>query len=342
MGIADALLQRMSRRTRAAVVAVVAVAVGSVVTTAVAGQVVSPEPAAVVTRIEVESSAPLPPSAPPIAVALPEQPAVVSDPAADVRRARIGPPRDYPGSLHAAPIVAVMAYQRAAAIINATVPCRLDWLVLAAIARVESNHGRGADLSHRITRAGRITPALVDRPLNGKQGRGRLSDTDRGRLDLNQRWDAPIGPLGFLPTIWAKVAVDADNDATRNPQDLDDAALAAAVLLCAGEGTLAKARPLREALASFHRAPGFVRTVLALMRRYEKQAATVPVYVPPPGGVVIPEDMPKLCDCAPARTRQVVLLDIAPTRGRSPRDPGRSAAEGSTVRPTDPTDPTDP
>ena len=44
--------------------------------------------------------------------------------------------------------------------------------------------------------------------------------------------------MQFIPSTWAVVGVDADGDGERNPQDIDDAALAAAVYLCSGNEDL--------------------------------------------------------------------------------------------------------
>ena len=45
--------------------------------------------------------------------------------------------------------------------------------------------------------------------------------------------------MQFIPSTWSVVGVDADGDAQRNPQDIDDAALATAVYLCSGDDDLA-------------------------------------------------------------------------------------------------------
>lgn len=246
-------------------------------------------------------------------------PAAVIDPAGDVRRERVGGPSDFPGSLGSAPPDAVAAYQRAAVIMATASDCRLDWTVLAAVGRVESDHGRG--------------PA-VGAPLDGRRGRGQLPDTDLGMIDRDDRWDAPVGPLRLMPATWANVAVDADDDGTRDPQDIDDAALGAAVLLCSGGGDLGRLRDLVPALSAYHPGEGFVRTVLVLMRRYEKQAAQMPAPLPPEGPLPV---LPDLCGCATVRAR-----GISSTAGADVRwDPVRAGADAT--RPTDePTGPIDP
>jgi len=289
----------------------------------------------------------------------------------EARREAVGTPRAYPGSLRAAPPAAIAAYQRAEVIINQATDCGLDWTVLAAIGRVESNHGRGLDkLDHRLTRAGLVKPALVGKPLNGRRGTSEVADTDLGKLDGNKRWDAPVGPMGLLPSTWTTVAVDADGDGARRVQDVDDAALAAAVLLCSGvqdggstteasrdgrSATSSASGPaliagatssveteLEAALRRYHPGKRFVSTVLALAARYQRQAATVPPLRVPPGGVPMPE-LPAVCHCDTNRPARVRPHSGHPGSGvtRTPK-PSRDGGPGPSPTPTDPTtDPTD-
>lgn len=271
-----------------------------------------------------------------------------------VRRAPVGRPADYRGSILRAPAAALAAYQRAAVVITSAASCRLEWTTLAAIARVESDHGRGLAHDHRVTAQGAVRPALVGAPLDGRHGRGRLSDTDGGRLDADPRWDAPVGPLGLLPSIWASVAVDADGDGRRDPQDLDDASLAAAVVLCSA---MQQGATLRAALRGYHRAPGFVRTVLALGVRYARQAAA---HLPPADGPPVTPlpDLPLVCPCEPARvsslTRPKDWVAVpgpptptptpspSPSPGATPPPTPSASPTDASSSPTEPTTPSDP
>lgn len=274
-------------------------------------------------------------------MAMPAVPVVAVDPAPGVRRQRVGGPSDFPGSLGSAPPAAVAAYQRAVVIMESASRCRLDWTVLAAIGRVESDHGRG--------------PAL-HAPLDGRGGRGSLPDTDAGVLDRDRRWDAPVGPMALLPSTWRSVAVDADGDGVREPRDIDDAALAAAVLLCA-QGGLERPVALRAALASYHRASGFVSTVLALAARFERQAGQAP----PPPVVELPLPvLPDPCGCLAARpaptgaprsaaTSAAHLVLVPPGEvptatagGTSPTTSTTSAGPTDSASPTDGASPIDP
>lgn len=252
----------------------------------------------------------------------------------------------YAGALRDAPPAAVTAYQRAAAIINATADCHLDWVVLAAMARVESDHGRGADGRHRVGRAGLVRPALVGAPLNGRHGRPAVADTDGGRLDRRERWDAPVGPFGLLPSVWATVAIDGDGDGARRPQDLDDAALAAAVVLCASGRDLSRTRALTTVLRGIHSAPAYARIVLTIAGRYAEEIASLPVTTGGPAtvlAVLAPAELATVrhdCRCADA-VRELLTPDRspAPTTGAAPHGPDATPAPEPAPEPQPEPDP---
>ncbi len=129
------------------------------------------------------------------------------------------------------------AYAGAALAVADTHPtCGLGWNTLAAIGEVESAHGTlqggtvGAD--------GRVEPRVVGVALDGSPGVAAIRDTDGGALDGDTTWDRAVGPMQFLPSTWADAAQDGDLDGTADVDDLDDAALAAAVYLCDAGGDL--------------------------------------------------------------------------------------------------------
>jgi membrane-bound lytic murein transglycosylase B len=131
------------------------------------------------------------------------------------------------------PARALAAYGAAERAQRAATPdCGLSWATLAAVGRVESDHGRlgRADLDAD----GVARPAVVGVPLDGSAGVAEIRDTDGGRLDGDPEHDRAVGPMQFLPATWARFGVDGDGDGVRDPHDLDDAAAAAAAYLCAG------------------------------------------------------------------------------------------------------------
>jgi hypothetical protein len=129
------------------------------------------------------------------------------------------------------PPVAMESYGYAELVLARTSPsCGLKWTTLAGIGKVESNHGRTGGST--LTADGKSLPPIRGIPLNGK-GVDAIPDTDGGRLDGDPTWDRAVGPMQFIPSTWSHYAVDADNDGVKDPNDLDDAALAAGTYLCA-------------------------------------------------------------------------------------------------------------
>jgi membrane-bound lytic murein transglycosylase B len=165
------------------------------------------------------------------------------------------------------PAVALAAYQRAATVINAADHgCRMPWQLVAAIGRVESDHGR-AD-GNVLTDRGIDKPGIFGPALDGRHGRVRIKDTDAGQYDGDARFDRAVGPMQFIPSTWAIVGVDADDDGQRNPQDIYDAALASAVYLCSGPGDLSTVAGQRPAVFRYNHSHRYVDLVLAIEQAY--------------------------------------------------------------------------
>ncbi|WP_436700382.1 hypothetical protein [Nocardioides sp. BYT-33-1] len=322
---------RVVRRVVTIVSVLAAVAV-VLTTTGVVGGRTTPDADRPAAATPVETPDPtVPPPAPPAVAA----PAAESAPDPVIRSVAARTRSD--DRLADAPTEVVMAYQRAATVINAAAPCNLDWMVLAALGKLASSHGQGP---------------VVGRPLNGKAGRSRVSDTDAGALDGNPRWDAPVGPMGLLPETWARVAVDADGDSVRDINDIDDATLGTAVLLCAGGNDLSDGQALRKALRTYDASPRLPRAVRRLVAAYRAEAeemsaaalasarpTTVPVGVPLDGSV------PAACDCTDivSMLAQVVAVLNAPVGlpQPPPAPAGQPAASGPppTTGPTPQPDP---
>jgi len=74
--------------------------------------------------------------------------------------------------------------------------------------------------------------------------------------------------MQFIPSTWSVVGVDADGDSRRNPQDIDDAALATAVYLCSGSEDLSSRAGQRAAAYQYNHDIGYVRLVLSVAREY--------------------------------------------------------------------------
>ncbi len=128
------------------------------------------------------------------------------------------------------------------------------------------------------------TPQVVGVPLNGQGPVATIADTDGGQLDGDPRWDHAVGPMQFIPSTWDVVGVDGDGDGTRSIDDIDDAALAAGIYLCAGSENLSADASVEAALHRYNDSDSYVALVMAYERKYEGGDFTV---TSPDGGLVV-------------------------------------------------------
>lgn len=159
------------------------------------------------------------------------------------------------------PRAALQAYGYAARAAETTHPgCGIGWSTLAGIGSIESSHGRygGAKLDG----TGRPSIAIRGLPLDGSHGIKRIPDTDQGVLDGDREFDRAIGPLQFIPGTWAKWGADADGDGVADPNDLDDAALAAAQYLCSVGGDMHRPDRFWAALLDYNESRDYGQDVL--------------------------------------------------------------------------------
>ncbi|CCH28060.1 membrane-bound lytic murein transglycosylase B-like protein [Saccharothrix espanaensis DSM 44229] len=137
------------------------------------------------------------------------------------------------------PARALRAYAIADLIMRSDQPsCRISWATLAGIGRIESHHGTIGGL--KLGEDGRPSKPIIGIPLDGSPGVKAIQDSDGGVLDQDTTWDRAVGPMQFIPTTWARYAVRANGDGNPpDPQNIDDAALAAARYLCSDGRDLA-------------------------------------------------------------------------------------------------------
>ena len=127
------------------------------------------------------------------------------------------------------PEVALRAYQGAATRRGIDDPsCGIRWTLLAAIGRVESNHGRFGGAQLREDGSG--TKPIRGIPLDGRPNVALIRDSDGGALDGDTTFDRAVGPMQFIPSTWKSSGADGNNDGQRDPNNIIDAAHGAAGL----------------------------------------------------------------------------------------------------------------
>jgi hypothetical protein len=156
------------------------------------------------------------------------------------------------------PAVAVAASTDAAVRIGSLVTgCVVPAPVLLAIGKVESNHA---------------TPPVIGPALDGSlPGTAAVRDTDGGSLDGDPVWDHAVGPMQILPSMWRRWGQDANGDGLADPQDLADAALTAAVILCQPAADLSDPAALAAALHRYNDSDPYVADVMAWASAYSER-----------------------------------------------------------------------
>lgn len=198
---------------------------------------------------------------------IPEVPATaLEQPAAVQRIGGLDPQAGAAGTMttlstNGIPAAALYAYHHAQSLLaDADASCKLPWNLVAAIGRVESNHGRTG--GNALTIDGVAQPGIY-----GESSK-RVADTDHGTIDKDSASDRAVGPMEIMPGIWSKLAVDSDTDGKKNPQDIDDAAATAGVFLCSGTGDLSTPDGARTAVARYNNSDSYTDLVLKVSDAY--------------------------------------------------------------------------
>lgn len=167
----------------------------------------------------------------------------------------------------------LQAYANAELAVRERAPqCGLSWSTLAGVGRVESRHARIGDAEPGAD--GRVEPPIIGIPLDGTNGTRRVADTDDGRLDGDPVLDRAVGPMQFLPETWERHGADANGDGVTDPQQVDDAALAAASLLCADDRDVTDGDDWWDAVLAYNASTGYAREVWSAAAEYAQRTGS--------------------------------------------------------------------
>jgi len=149
--------------------------------------------------------------------------------------------------------------------------CRIPVMLLAAIGEVESSSLRGRVLDG----AHDAVPPVRGPALTGGSYAA-IRDSDGGRWDGDPVWDRAVGPMQFIPGTWRIWGADGNGDGIRDPQNIEDAALAAAGYLCARGRDLSRPADLRAAVLSYNHSERYLSTVLGIVQAVTSGALAGP------------------------------------------------------------------
>ncbi|WP_106209984.1 lytic transglycosylase domain-containing protein [Glaciihabitans tibetensis] len=144
--------------------------------------------------------------------------------------------------------------------------CNLGWTTLAGIGQIESGHAShgGASLQG---------DGSTDLPIRGPALDGvrfmAIADTDGGAWDGDSQWDRAVGPLQFVPGTWSTWGADGNGDGASDPNQIDDAVLAAGRYLC-HSGDLSSVEGWRAGIFSYNHDDAYVDSVAAAANGYAR------------------------------------------------------------------------
>ena len=168
------------------------------------------------------------------------------------------------------PEVALGAYARA--VLGAPESCGVGWTTLAGIGWVESQHGTLGGRS--LDASGRPSAPIVGPALDGAGPVAAIRSTaSSSLLHGDPEWEHAVGPLQFLPSTWETWARDGDGDGTADPQDLDDAAAAAAAYVCGAGQDLTTGPGWSAAVYAYNHSTTYVSSVYVAASTYAERAA---------------------------------------------------------------------
>lgn len=168
------------------------------------------------------------------------------------------------------PEAALRSYGRASLMVPAS--CRLGWTTLAGIGWVESQHGT---LGGRILDAeGYSSTPILGPALNGRGAVAAIPATaDSTAWHGDPDWDHAVGQMQFIPSTWDSWGSDGDGDGRADPNDVDDAAYAAARYLCADGRDLSSGTGWSAGIFSYNHAQEYLDAVHVAATTYAERTS---------------------------------------------------------------------
>ncbi len=158
------------------------------------------------------------------------------------------------------PALAVKAYAGVAIDIAQQNPgCGIGWNTLAGVGEVESRHG--TIFGGSITANGDAVPAIFGVSLDG-ESTAHVPDSDGGAIDGDPNGDRAVGPMQLIPEAWRNWHTDGNADGIENPQNIDDATMAAAHYLCRAGGDLSTESGWRTAVLAYNGSDQYLAEVV--------------------------------------------------------------------------------
>ncbi|MFE3293210.1 lytic transglycosylase domain-containing protein [Rhodococcus sp. NPDC059234] len=214
------------------------------------------------------------------------------------------------------PELVLSAYRGAEATLAADQPgCGVTWHLLAGIGRIESGHAGGGRTDASGTTLSPILGPVLDGTLAGNNV---IADTDGGKVDRDPKFDRAVGPMQFLPGTWTHYAADGNGDGVADPNNVFDAALAAARYLCSGGLNLRESAQEVRAVLRYNNSMAYAANVLAWSAAYAGGGTPTPGSIPE----VTPEPgKPAAPTATPAKPDAAVLADAAAPAPPTPTPP---------------------
>ncbi|AYF98115.1 lysozyme family protein [Protaetiibacter intestinalis] len=169
------------------------------------------------------------------------------------------------------PARALAAYAGAAIVKAQAMPeCGLSWATLAGIGATESDHGRHG--GSRLDGNGTATPGIFGVALDG-DGVALVADSDGGEIDGDAEADRAVGPMQLIPQAWRNWHTDGGADGVEDPQNIDDAVMAAANYLCRASTAFDTEDGWRAGIRSYNSPEVYLGTVAKYATRYAEAVA---------------------------------------------------------------------